>query len=160
MAGSIAEQLKLIEKQIQKQINDVLNKEVAEAVKDEIVMAVDDVVYGSGIPTEYVRRGLSTSSNGLGGKSQMHHTVNTNGVLTVTDDADFNHDFAKNNHGYGTIDMSKSLTENIEYGYGSKSEWWNEPRPFIKKAKDNLKSNKYHVERMKEGLVKRGFKVV
>jgi len=145
---------------LKKQIIDVLNKEVATAVKDEIVMAVDDVVYGAGDPKEYIRRGLSPSSNGLGGKSQMHHTVTTDGTLTVTDNADFNHDFANNHDGYGSVDLSKSLTENIEYGYGSKSLWYNKPRPFIAKAKENLKSNKYHIERMREGLMARGIKVI
>lgn len=137
-----------LEKHIRKQVNDVLDKEVANAVKDEIIMSVDEVVYGSGSPLVYERRGLSPNSEGLGGRSQMHHTVSQDGVLEVTDDAE-----AKN-------DWDMNLTEAIEYGYSNRETWYNQPRPFMENARENLRDGKYHVERMKEGLEKRGFKVL
>jgi hypothetical protein len=140
--------LKDLEKYLQKQIDEVLNKEVANAVKDEIIQTVDSEVYDAGTPLYYDRRGFSNASLGLGGRTQMNHSVN-NGVLEVTDDA-----LAENPWSNG-----RTLAENIEYGYGLQDKWYNEPRPFMAKAEEELKDNKRHVEVMAEGLERRGIKV-
>lgn len=137
-----------LEKFLQQKINDVLNNEVARAVKEEILMAVDEVIYRPQEPERYKRRGLTTSSTGLGGITQMHHTMQ-NGVLEVTDDAK---PFNKWDNGY-------TLAENIEYGYGQRDTWYNKPRPFIEHARGKLRSNKYHIFAMKEGLGKKGLDV-
>ncbi len=59
-------------------------------------------------------------------------------------------------------------TELIEFGQGYKSMGYDfphnglrymEPRPFTKKTIENLKSNKAHVEAMKNGLKKRGLNI-
>lgn len=147
--------LKDLEKYLQSKINDSLNNEVADMVKDEIVTSVNDVVYSAGIPKRYERRGIFPNSLGLGDEMQMHHTVK-DGVLEVTDDASINLD---PRYHESDIDMSKSLAENIEYGYGSKKLWYNEPRPFMKDAENNIKSKKSHIKTMKEGLKKRGLNV-
>ena len=138
-------------KYVKVQIDDTLDKEVADGVMDEIIMSVDSTVYGAGDPVMYDRRGLSPTSQGLGGRTQMHHTVD-DGVLEVIDDAQPSNPW----------DTDLSLAENIEYGYGdaSKREWWNQPRPFIEDARDNMENDKYHVEKMKEGLEKRGFTIL
>ena len=138
-----------IEKYLKKEIDNILGKEVLEVVQDEMIQAVDSVVYDAGTPLYYQRRGLSEYSLGLGGRQQMDGVVN-NGTLEVTNNAPPQNEF--NN--------DKSLAYNIEYGYGSKDQWFNVSRPFIQTTKENLKRNKNHVEAMKEGLVKRGLKVV
>lgn len=138
-----------IESYLKKQIDDVLNNEVANVVKDQIIESVDEVVYDAGEPVYYQRRGFGDGSLGLGGRSQMEHTV-SNGLLEVIDNA-------KAQKGW---DNGKSLAENIEYGYGDKYQWYNQPRPFIEHARESLKKNKNHVEMMEEGLEKRGLKVV
>lgn len=155
--------LKELEKYLQNAINKSLDKEVAKAVKEQIQIAVDEVVYQSGTPVKYERRGgniyggmgnpIGTGS--LSDINEMNHIVN-NGQLIVTDDAKRNENYKFAGIGY---DTNKSLTENIVEGYGNKSYWYNKPRDFIEKAKENLRQDKYHVEALKEGLERQGFDV-
>lgn len=153
-----------IEAYLKKQIDSCLDKEVAQHVKEEQMTAISDVVYGAGIPSKYERRGgnpyggmgntLGTGS--LGDPSEMHHTVK-NGELVVTNDAERNIDYKWAGYGY---DTSKSLAENIVYGYGDKDEWYNEPRDFISETIKSMKESGSHVEVMKEALEKRGLEVL
>ena len=85
----------------------------------------------------------------------MSSTLINDGVLEVKDNADFNHDFASNHGGYGDVDLSKSLSYNIQYGYGDRDQPWNEPREFITETKKDIKSSNSHVEVMKNALRKR-----
>ena len=151
---SLADQLRIIEAKIKKQINDSLQKEVASHVKEKIQSHVATDVYNAyPNPVEYERRNLENGS--LGDTKQMSSTLINDGVLEVKDNADFNHDFASNHGGYGDIDLSKSLAYNIEYGYGSKSQPWNEPRDFIAETRKDIKNSNSHVEVMRNALRKR-----
>ena len=137
--------------EIQKQINDCLNKEVAQHVKEQIMTAISIEVYGAGIPQIYVRRGGNVyggmgntmGTGSLADPQEMHHTV-SNCTLKVTDDAQ------PSNPGFGL-----ELDEAITYGYGRKNMWWNKPRPFLSEAVENMETTNSHVEVMKEGLEKR-----
>lgn len=142
---------------LQKQINSVLLTEVSEVVKDELQSSVSDIVYTE-TPKQYIRRNLKNGS--LGDKDTMNSSLIADGLLEVSPDADFNHQFANAHGGYGAVDLDKSLAENIEYGYGSKTHWYDIPRPFVQESRDNLKSSKAHVECMKDGLRKKGLEVV
>jgi len=119
-------------------------------VKLQMAEGVRTVVYKAGEPRIYIRRGIYPTSMGLGDITKMHHKVN-NEVLIVTDDAELDRSYSRSD-----ADYSKSLAENIEYGYGNKHEWYNKPRRFIRDSKDKLGTNKYHVKAMKTGLTKRG----
>lgn len=164
MAEKVFGSFNQLEIYLKKQIDDVLNKEVAIVVKEQIQVAVDEVVYQSGEPLVYERRG-SNQHGGMGNPlgtgsladiSKMKHIVK-NGILEVTDEAERNMDYRFAGVGY---DLSKSLTENIVMGYGSKDRWYNEPRDFIGQARENLRQDKYHVEALKEGLMKHGLEVL
>jgi len=85
----------------------------------------------------------------------MESNLINDGVLEIKDNADFNHDFASSHGGYGDIDLSKSLSFNIEFGYGSKNQPWNEPRNFMNETKKDIKSSNSHVEVMRNALKKR-----
>lgn len=150
MANSFAE----LEKLIRASVNNVLENEVAEAVKIEISNQVEETVY-SAYPTPkiYERRGLGIGNQGLGDISQMNSTV-VNGVLEVTDDAD------PKVFGNNGLDNNFSLAYNINEGYGSQEEDWNKPRDFIGATIEELERNKAHVKYMKQGLQDRGFDVV
>ena len=151
-----------LEQFLQMQIDSVLEHEVAQIAKDEMQIAVNNVVYGAGDPTEYVRRGgnayggmgNTVNTGSLADQSQMEATVK-DGVLEITNIAEFNHEFALTHNGYGGVDRFKSLAQNIIEGYQSKKAWWNEPRPFITEAINQLESGNEHVEAMKEGLQKK-----
>lgn len=150
--------LKELEVYLQAKINQTLNNQVASAVKEQIAESVIDVVYMAGEPVKYERRNLHSGS--LGDTTQMNHTVG-DGVLEVTDDADFNNDFANRSDtwGYGSISYGRTLAENIAYGYGDQMDWWNKPRNFMEDAKNKLRVNKKHVEAMRKGLSGTGVKV-
>jgi len=152
--ASLQDQILRIHAKIQKQVNDSLQKEVASHVKDKISNHVQSDVYSAyPNPIEYTRRNLQNGS--LGDIKQMESNLINDGVLEVKDNADFNHDFASIHGGYGDIDLSKSLAYNIEYGYGSMSQPWNEPRDFINETKKDIKSSNSHVEVLKGALRKR-----
>ena len=149
--------LKQLEQYIQQKIDETLLDDVSETVKDELQSSVSDVVYTK-TPTEYIRRNLKNGS--LGDKSTMNSELISNGVLEVSPDADFNHPFASTHGGYGAVDLDKSLAENIEFGYGSKTHWYDIPRPFVQESKENLKKSKAHIESMRDGLIKRGLDIL
>ena len=155
--GKSFSSLKELENYLQSKINDVLQHETSDAVKDEIQSSVSDTVYTE-TPTQYVRRNLKNGS--LGDKNTMSSELITDGVLEVSPDADFNHQFASTHNGYGGVNLDKSLAFNIEYGYGSKSHWYDIPRPFVEESKENLKKSKAHIESMKDGLRARGLDVI
>ena len=151
---NLQQQLKAIEKKLQKPINDCLRNEVASHVKEEISKAVKTEVYDAGIPAKYVRRGEGgfLGSGSLGDPDEMNIKV-LNMRLMVTDDAFRNFGFLLH-PGYG-YDDTKTLVENITYGYGDRNTWYNEPRPFISVARENIRQKNSHVETMRNGLKKR-----
>lgn len=143
---SLEQQLLEIQARLQNSIDDCLNKEVAQLVKEEISHAVETEVYAAGTPKVYQRRGSPGNFMGtgsLGDPQEMQHSV-SNGILKVTDDAQ------PFNPGFGL-----ELDEAISYGYGDKSLWWNKPRPFENVAVENMKMTNSHVVVMKEALGKR-----
>jgi len=125
--------------------NDIMNNEVATAIKEQISKSVEDVVYAAGEPMIYQRRNLINGS--LGDPLVMNHTIEGN-TLIVTDDADYNSQY--------DIAGNKTLAYNIEKGYGDRDEWWKMPRPFIKNTMSELIANKRHVIAMKKGLRRYG----
>ena len=151
---SLQQQLLKIHTKIQKQVNDSLQKEVSSHVKEKISNHVQTDVYNAyPNPIEYTRRNFQSGS--LGDIEQMKSNLINDGVLEIKDNADFNHDFASIHGGYGDIDLSKSLSFNIEYGYGNKEYPWNEPRDFMNETKKDIKSSNSHVEVLKGALRKR-----
>jgi len=151
--------LSALQAEIMKQVNSVLQVEEAEMVKDKIEMHVQTDVYDAyPHPIMYKRRNFHSGS--LGDIAHMDSHLLESGLLEVVDNADFNHPFAYKYGGYGDIDLDKSLAENIEKGYGSMSEEWNEPRPFIKNTREEIRNSNLHTTTMKKGLQARGLTVV
>lgn len=142
------QQLRQIRAKIQKKIDDSLNKEVAELVKNEISHAVETEIYQSGEPVEYDRRGENgfPGTGSLGDPQEMEHVV-VNGRLIVMD-------LALPSKQYG-MDLTKSIIK----GYWDKNYWWNMPRDFLEKTRDNLRSSNSHVKVIKQALKKRGINV-
>jgi len=81
----------------------------------------------------------------------MNYNVK-DGVLRMTDDAERNMDYEFAGIGY---DESKSLAYNMEFGYGNKILWYNQPRPFLHKTIENMKKSNSHVIAMRLALQKR-----
>ena len=132
---------------------EIMNRYQVRLNEKKEIMEADKVEKSKNISKKDATFYFENSS--LGDVKQMESTLIDDGVLKVTDNADFNHDFASSHGGYGDVDLSKSLSYNIQYGYGDKDSPWNEPREFITKAKEDIKDSNSHVETMKNSLKKR-----
>lgn len=154
-----------LEAEIMKQINSVLNKEVAMVVREEIQTAISEVVYTEE-PISYIRRGgndMGGMGNPLGSGSiadpeTMISELISNGVLQITPEAERNVGFNEYS-GYGYND-DESLTYNIIMGYKPRDQWFNKPRNFIARAEKNMIEDKSHVEVLADGLRARGLEVI
>jgi len=121
-------------------------------VKEEIMSAVSDTVYGAGIPEYYDRRAGNTyggmgnayGTGSLGDPLEMEHSV-SNGILMVMDTA----------LPSKPESLNMDLTSAIVHGYWDKSEWWNMPRDFITATKKNIKETGGHIDVMRWALEKR-----
>lgn len=129
-------------KHIEKQVQDTMENEVADAVKDNMAEAVQTSVYDAYNPMYYKRR---MQNGGLIDKDNMEVTEIPNGIV-VRDVAPLDN---------GRIRSDFSLDEIIVNGLG------NQPfeRDFYAETKEKLSENNNHVEALKQGLKKRGFKV-
>jgi len=152
MASKQFTSLSQLEAYLQTKINATLLDEVSDAVRDEIESSISEIVFSAGDPVWYSRRseGNGLNTGGLADKSQMDATLVSNGVVSITDNAEPSLPW---NNG-------RSLAENIEYGYNEMSNWWDQPRPFISNAKENLQQTKSHVDSLRDGLIKRGLEVI
>jgi uncharacterized phage infection (PIP) family protein YhgE len=163
--GNTASNWNQLEKMIMKKVNNTLNKEVAEQVKEELQTAVSETIYSAGIPSVYERRGgnqyggmgNSLGTGSIGDIETMTSKLINNGELQVTPEAERNTDYKFAGIGY---DESKSLTENLIKGYADKSQWFNEPRNFIETARENMRESKSHVSALADGLRKQGLTVI
>lgn len=133
-------------KELEKARDNVMKNEVAKRTKEIVQKNVKDVVYSAGIPESYTRRNLINGS--LGDINEMEHEYK-DGVLEVTNEASYNTRYVG-----GGINEN-SLAYNIEYGYGSRDEWYNEPRPFIEESRNDLKNGEFR-DAMIKGLKNNG----
>ena len=133
---NINELMDYIEKDMQK----VLENEVAETVKDNLIDTTNTSVYGVYSPKYYTRR---MDKNGLIDRGNIETNVSGN-VLTV--------------HNNTPLDNGRSdydLDEIIVRGWGKQPF----PRDFYGDTVERLENNGEHVEAMRNGLRKRGYKV-
>ena len=121
-------------------------------VKDEIESSISDTVFSAGEPVWYQRRSQynGLNSGGLADKAEMDATLISDGVIEIIDNAKPSRPW---NNG-------RTLSENIEFGYNQKKNWWDQPRPFIAESKENLKNSKAHADSMRDGLIRRGLDVI
>lgn len=127
-------------KHIEKQVQDTMVNEVADAVKDNMAEAVQTSVYDAYSPMYYKRR---MQNGGLIDKDNMEVTETPDGII-VRDVAPLDN---------GRRDFS--LDEIIVNGLGKQPF----SRDFYSQCKENLEQNNDHVEALKQGLKKRGIKV-
>ena len=122
---------------IKKKINNALENEVAEFVKETEQQAAISEVYSVYSPKQYDRRG---DAGGLADMGNMESKV-SGGVLTVTNETDFD-------NRYNSLHSGNNLDELIEYGHGAGGLRYTygdeypydyiKPRPFIQKTKETL----------------------
>lgn len=125
---------------VEKDVQKVLENEVAETVKDNMIDITNTSVYGVYSPAYYHRR---MNKNGLIDRGNVEANVSGN-VLTV--------------HNNTPLDNGRSdydLDEIIVKGWGKQPF----PRDFYGDTVKKLYSNGEHIMAMEKGLRKRGYKV-
>lgn len=107
-----------LESVVRSRIESALSQRVAPIIKQEIQKSVDDTVYAAGTPAFYKRR---MDHNGLRAEQNMVADMEPYCIRVHNDTRASGRDF-------------DPLDERIEYGYGSRDEWYNQPRPFMDTA--------------------------
>lgn len=125
---------------IEADVQDTLNNEVAQEVKETMSESVMLNVYNVYNPISYKRRG---NNGGLMCTANMEHSVDGD-TLTVTNETPLD------NHR-----TDYSLTDIIVNGRGYQPF----PRDFISETKERLETNGNHKEVLKQGLKRRGYEV-
>ena len=149
---------------VKKRVEQTLKNEVFEEVRDVYQKHIDEDVYDVHSPTVYQRRdiggGLIADENIIGDVNDF--------VLAVKDIAPLNTSIS--NSGKQKSYSDTYLANIIENGLANtghaknlfnrdmSSEPWANPRPFTQNTINDLKTNKQHIEALKEGLKKRGIK--
>lgn len=126
---------------LEQDIQDTLNEEVTDCVKDEMEFEIQMNVYNAYSPLYYKRRGYN---GGLIAKENMESKVEGN-TLTVKDIAPLN----------GNNKSDWELDEIVVNGYGNMEF----PRDFYAGTKERLEEYGYHTEALKKGMRKRGYDV-
>ena len=125
---------------IEKDIRSTLENEVAETVKEEMVIAVETSVYRVYDPVQYNRR---YGNSGLGARENMHVEEIPNGIY-VRDIAPLDN---------GRTDYA--LDDIVVNGVGRMPF----PRDFYSECEEQLFLNENHKEALKQGLKNRGYNV-
>lgn len=132
--------LKELEIELKKRINNALNNEVADAAKENMVEAIQTTVYDAYNPAHYERR---LKNGGLLCSDFID--------VQPIEDGIFLRNFAPLDNARGDWD----LDDIIVHGYGQQPF----PRDFYGSTVDNLKENKEHISAMKQGLERQGLEV-
>ena len=125
---------------IEADIQDTMVNEVAETVKEEMVIAVETSVYRVYDPVQYNRR---YGNGGLGARENMHVEEIPNGI-SVRDIAPLDN---------GRTDCA--LDDIVVNGLGRMPF----PRDFYSECEEQLFLNENHKEALKQGLKNRGYNV-
>lgn len=125
---------------IEKDIQGVLETDVAEEVRNNMQDSIDENVYDVYTPEYYQRR---MENGGLADKDNMEATISGN-VLTVRDVAPL--DNGRTDH-----ELDRIIVE----GLGKQPF----PRDFYGGTAERLEDNGEHIKAMKDGLRKRGYTV-
>lgn len=142
--------MKSLNAYLQKQIAETLKKEVAEVVKDEMVEQVDKVVY-----SQYTPYNLD------GGDHHYHRTYQLknkdNMESTMPNDSTLEVENVR--EGAETVVTGKGYEWGKNSGYVRDLDKEIGARDFIQATRDEMSRKKSHIQALKEGLKKKGFKV-
>lgn len=158
---------------IQSAINNTLENEVFEEVKETELRHIQTDVYGVYKPKDYFRRGANTGMldpNNIVIMDESGNSSVSNGnlsVVNITPPKAYTPD--------GEASINKDLPELIEYGHEDyldktptgrgydypfgKDTAFLEPRPFTENTIDELQTTKAHIVALKKGLSSKGFNI-
>ena len=146
--ASIEQQLRQLEKRINKDIHDVLYNDVAEVVKDEMTEAIQTSVYDRYSPSQYQRQ---MDNGGLTDRNNMQSTMIGDNTLVV-----------KNIRRDGDRDVVGVIIDGTGYTWENSRIYSMQPFPrnFYEETIERLLRSKNHVSAMKKGLRNKGYNVV
>lgn len=136
-----------LKKIIEKDVKQSMITDVADAVRDVQVRAIDTTVYGRYTPKFYQRR---LSDHGL--KDRKNIRVNSRGKMGITMT-----NITRGNPRYGG-DTRMRIAESIEFGTGVMAQIG--ARPFMKETYINLRKNKDHIKALQWSLHLKGYKIL
>ena len=147
--------LKELRKIVEKVIDDSLENEVFEVVRDEEIKSIETDVFAVYTPEIYERRAFG----GLDDEENIVHDEVKNGTIKIENITEFN-------PGYETENKGPELAVLIEYGHGNKDYYYDypssdefcDPRPFISNTRKRLKKSGKHKEALKNGLKRNNIK--
>ena len=147
--------LKELRKIVEKAIDDLLENEVFEVVRDEEIKSIETDVFAVYTPKIYERRAFG----GIDDEENITHDTVKNGTIKIENITEFN-------PGYETENEGPELTALIEYGHGGKDYYYDypssddfcDPRPFISNTRKRLKKSGKHKEALKIGLKRNNIK--
>ena len=147
--------LKELRKAVEKAIDNSLENEVFEVVRDEEIKSIETDVFAVYTPKIYERRAFG----GINDKENIVHDKVKNGTIKIENITEFN-------PGYETENKGPELAILIEYGHGGKDYYYDypssddfcDPRHFISNTRKRLKKSGKHKEALKIGLKRNNIK--
>ena len=148
--------LKELRKAVEKAIDNSLENEVFEVVRDEEIKSIETDVFAVYTPKIYERRAFG----GIDDEENIVHDEVKNGTIKIENITEFN-------PGYETENEGPELAALIEYGHGGKDYYYDypssddfcDPRPFISNTRKRLKKSGKHKEALKIGLKRNNIKI-
>lgn len=155
--------LKQLRKYIEKALQNSLENEVFEMVKDTESRHTVSDVYDVYKPKIYERR---DTSGGLGDTDNIIYDeakLKNENILSVENATEFNHRYGTKNHGVGLADLiekgDKRFGGTSDYEYDYPKSDYAKPRPFISNTKEEIKDTKSHIKALKRGLSRNGINI-
>ena len=147
--------LKELRKAVEKAIDNSLENEVFEVVRDEEIKSIETDVFAVYTPKIYERRAFG----GIDDEENITHDTVKNGTIKIENITEFNQE-------YKTANEGPELAVLIEYGHGNKDYYYDypssndfcDPRPFISNTRKRLKKSGKHKETLKIGLKRNNIK--
>lgn len=139
---------------VQKDINQTLQNEVMDAVRDVELKHIKRDVLDAYTPTVYERR----TDSGIEDPNNIVGTVKDN-KLTVDNVTTFNDGYLTQNHGVGLaymINEGGNSKHDYEYGFRSVEAPYAKPRPFIDNTIEELDKTEVIEDALAKGLKKYG----
>lgn len=142
-------------KYLQEEIDESLNSDVLNEIRDAEIYFINQDVLNSYSPKVYKRR----LKNGIDSPKNIINVSSETGKLIVRNVTEFNPAYDSQNRGEGLAGL-------LEYGegwggfyYDFSSPKFNKPKRFISDTKAAINIGKLHVLSLRSGMKKRGFKI-
>ena len=154
---NIYDDVEVLLKDIQSDIEDVLMDEVLETVRDIEIKHVENEVFSVYTPFIYERR----RGGGLNDRENVVGRVK-NGELYVDNITPFNDDYGTKNHGIGLAEMVNeggTYKHDYDYGFRTIEAPFSRPRLFLDNTIEEIEHTNDVENALAKGLIKRNYDV-